>query len=373
VRTEQQETIRTEATRFATEQLAGRPQDHFDETGWRECARFGAMAVTVPSEFGGQGQSLAEFVAMMEGLGYASSRLGLLFAINAHVFGAIEPLRQSGSREQQQKYLPRLASGEWIAAHGVTEPEGGSDPASLRTLAKRTAEGWVIDGTKHCITCATAANCHVVYARLEEEQGGGMGCFLIEPQTPGITATEQPAAGLVGCGLGQIVYRDVRIPPEQMLGHGGSGGMVFQGSIERERACIFGFVLGAMQRELEMAVAYANHRRVGGQPIAAHQAVSHRIADMAVRLEAARLMLYQVTEQKAAGRRAPRLAAMTKLLLSETFLQNSLDLMRIHGGNGFMEENGVAQFARDALGGVLFSGTSDVMRNIIAAHLGLQN
>jgi len=369
--TDRQQEIQQQAIEFAQRELTGDAgPDHFDRDGWERCGRFGAMGVTVPETYGGKGESLAEFVAMMEGLGYASRRLGLLFAINAHVFGAVEPIRHAGTPEQQARHLPKLASGEWVAAHGVTEPEGGSDPAALQTTAARTDDGWVLHGVKHCITCASHADFHVVYARIAE--GGGLGCFLIEPGTPGITLRPQPAVGLTGCGLGQISYEQVKIPGKNMLGDAGSGSMVFQGSIERERACIFGFVVGAMRRELELAIEYANTRSVGGQAIAGHQAISHRIVDMATRLEAARLLLYQVTERKARGMRAPLQAAMTKLLASESFLENSVDLMRVFGGNGFMTEGGVEQFTRDALGGILFSGTSDIMRNIVAAHLGLK-
>jgi alkylation response protein AidB-like acyl-CoA dehydrogenase len=138
--------------------------------------------------------------------------------------------------------------------------------------------------------------------------------------------------------------------------------MLFQGAIERERACIFGFVLGAMQKELELAVDYANHRVVGGKAIAGHQAVSHRIADMKVRLDASRLLLYRAAALKTQGKRAP----------SESAVANSLDLIRIHGGKGYLIETGIECFHRDALGTLIFSGTSDIQRNIIAAQLGLR-
>ncbi len=168
-----------------------------------------------------------------------------------------------------------------------------------------------------------------------------------------------------------MTFDHVTVPDENLLGLPGAGATVFQGAIERERACVCAFVLGAMERQLEMAIQRANERRIGGQPIARHQAVSHRVADMKLRLELSRLLLYQATALKVDGRRAPLEAAMTKLFLSESYLQNSLDLMRLFGGNGFLREGGVEQFVRDSLGGVLYSGTSDVQRNIIAAYCGL--
>jgi alkylation response protein AidB-like acyl-CoA dehydrogenase len=363
-----QQTWKQKGRAYATEHLGGQPEGDFDREGWRRLAQFGALGVTVPAAYGGQGASLAEFVALMEGLGYGTRRQGALFAVNAQVFGAIEPIRVAGTEAQKQRWLPPLVRGDWIAAHGVTEPEGGSDPSHLTTVAERADGGWSIRGVKHCITCAAAADCHVVYARTTP---GRLGCFVVEPGTPGVSVRPLHPAGLIGCGLGQVTFDGVAVPGENLLGQPEAGATIFQGAIERERACIFGFVLGAMERELDLAVRHANERQVAGQPIARHQAVAHRIADMKVRLELSRLVLYHVTALKAEGRRAPLEAALTKLFLSESYLQNSLDLMRLFGGNGFVSEGGVEQFVRDALGGVLYSGTSDLQRNIIAAATGL--
>jgi len=353
---------------FGARHLDGEAEGDFDHEAWQRLAEFGALGVTAPEAYGGQGLTLAEFIALMEGLGYGARRQGALFAVNAQVFGAIEPIRTAGALAQKQRWLPPLVRGEWIAAHGVTEPEGGSDISRLTTVAERADGKWLIQGVKHCITCATAANFHVVYARTGP---GRLGCFIVEPGTPGVSAQPLHPVGLKGCGLGQVTFDRVTVPDENLLGLPGAGATVFQGAIERERVCICAFVLGAMERELEMAIQRANERRIGGQPIARHQAVSHRVADMKLRLELSRLLLYHATALKVDGRRAPLEAAMTKLFLSESYLQNSLDLMRLFGGNGFLREGCVEQFVRDSLGGVLYSGTSDVQRNIIAAYCGL--
>jgi alkylation response protein AidB-like acyl-CoA dehydrogenase len=366
--TDAQRDWKQRAAAFAVEELAGEPEAGFDRDGWQKCAAFGALALTVPAEYGGKGASLEEFVAMMEGLGYATRRLGLLFALNAQVFGAIEPIRTAGTDDQKQRWLPPLACGEWVAAHGVTEPTGGSDISALTTEARPHGPDWVLHGAKHCITCGAVADFHIVYARTP---AGAPGCFVVEPGTPGVTLRSLHPAGLHGCGLGQVAFDDVVVPAANVLGRPEAGAVLFQGAIERERACIWGFVLGAMERGLELAVRHANERVVGGQRIASHQAVAHRIAEMKTRLELSRLLVYRATALKAAGRRAPLEAAMTKLYVSESFLQNAVDLVRTYGGSGFTQEAGVEQFVRDALGGVLFSGTNDIQRNIIAAWAGL--
>jgi alkylation response protein AidB-like acyl-CoA dehydrogenase len=366
--TDAQVTWMQRAREFASRELAGVPAEGFDREGWGRCAAFGALGVTVPADYGGQAGSLPEFVALMEGLGYATRRLGLLFAVSAQVFGAVEPIRTAGTEDQKRRWLPRLVRGELVAAPGVTEPAGGSDVSSLTTRAQPSAGGWLIDGVKHCITCGAVADMHVVYARTAS---GSLGCFVVEPGATGVAMRPLHPSGLHGCGLGQITYDKVHVPAANVLGRPEAGSTLFQGAIERERACIWGFVLGAMQRELEMAVEYANGRVVGGRPIGQHQAVAHRIADMRVRLEVSRLVLYHATALKAQGRRAPLEAALAKLVLSESFLNNSLDLVRLYGGNGYLADGAVEQFLRDALGGVLFSGTNDVLRNVIAAHTGV--
>lgn len=371
---ESQQIAFDEAYAFAKETLTtGDVDPTFDRDGWRKCAAFGAMGVTIPREFGGRGDSLSEFVAMFEGLAYgAPRRLGLYIAINAHVFGSVETLFKAGTDEQKQRYLGRLASGEWVAAHSVTEPDGGSDIGNMKTIARKEGDRWIINGRKKYTTCGAGADLHVVYAKMDDPDRYRLSCLLVEPGTPGMHVRPLPASGLDGSGLSEVTYENVSVPESNILGKPGSGAMLFQGSIERERACIFGFVLGAMRKQVDLAVAYANERHVGGRAIGGYQAVSHRIADMKMRLDAARLLLYQVTALKAANKRAPTEAAVAKLFISEAFLANSMDLCRVHGGNGFLLENGIEGYLRDALGTIIFSGTSDIQRNIIAGQLGVR-
>lgn len=373
VLSESQKAIRAEAIEFAKTQLTtGEVNPTFDKDGWKKCAAFGAMGVTVPTDFGGRGQLLDEFVAMMEGLGYGSRRMGLLTAIGAHVFGVVEPLNVAGTDEQKKKYLRKLTTGEWVGAHSVTEPQAGSDLGGLTTLAVRQGDYYIINGKKRYTTCGAGADLHVVYARMDDPTRYRLSCFLLEPGTQGMTVRPLPAIGLAGSGLSEVTYENVRVPAYNLLGKEGAGSTLFQGSIERERACIFGATLGSMAREIELAVAYANEREVAGKKIGQHQAISHRIADMKVRLEASRLLLYHVTALKSKGKRAPVEAAIAKLFVSESFMQNSIDLIRIHGGNGFVNEGGVESYLRDSLGGIIYSGTNDIQRSIIAANLGLR-
>jgi L-prolyl-PCP dehydrogenase len=254
----------------------------------------------------------------------------------------------------------------------VTEPDGGSDIGNMKTIARKDGDRWIINGKKKYTTCGAGADLHVVYAKMDDPDRYRLSCLLVEPGTPGMHVRPLPASGLDGSGLSEVTYENVSVPETNILGRPGSGAMLFQGSIERERACIFGFVLGAMRKQVDIAVQYANERHVGGRAIGGYQAVAHRIADMKMRLDASRLLLYNVTALKAANRRAPTEAAVAKLFISESFLANSMDLCRIHGGNGFLLENGIEGYLRDALGTIIFSGTSDIQRNIIAGQLGVR-
>ena len=368
-----QEAARKEAVEFAQRELAsGEVNPTFDHDGWKKCRKICATGITVSTDYGGRGQSLNEFVATMEGLGYGARRMGLYIAIGAHVFGVVEPLYVAGTDEQKKKYLRKLATGEWVGAHSVTEPQAGSDLMGFLTTATPQGDHYVINGVKRYTTCGAGADFHVVYARMDDPTRYRLSCFLIEPGTPGLHVRPLPAVGLAGSGLSEVTYENVKVPAANVLGKPGAGSALFQGSIERERACIFGATLGAMQRELEQCIEYANGREVGGMKIAGHQAVSHRIADMKVRLEASRLLLYHVTAIKSAGKRAPIEAAIAKLFVSDAFVASSLDAIRVHGGNGFVSEGGVDIHLRDSLGGIIFSGTNDIQRNIIAAAIGLR-
>lgn len=372
--TPSQKTARDEAAAFAQRELTtGDLNPTFDHDGWKKCRQICATGVTIPTDFGGRGQALNEFVAMMEGLGYgAPRRMGLYIAIGAHVFGVVEPLFVAGTDEQKKKYLRKLATGEWVGAHSVTEPQAGSDLMSFTTTATPQGDHYIINGKKRYTTCGAGADFHVVYARMDDPTRYRLTCFLIEPGTSGMTVRPLPAVGLVGSGLSEVTYENVKVPAANVLGKAGAGSALFQGSIERERACIFGMTLGAMERELEQCIAYANSREVSGKKIAGYQSISNRIADMKVRLEASRLLLYHVTALKSAGKRAPIEAAIAKLFVSDSFVASSLDAIRIHGGNGFVNEGGVESYLRDSLGGIIFSGTNDIQRNIIAAALGLR-
>jgi len=283
------------------------------------------------------------------------------------------PILAFGTEDQKSRYLPGLCRGELIGAHGMSEPGSGSDAYSLRTRAERTPEGYVLNGSKTFVTNAPVSDLAVVFATLDPAKGmWGITAFVIETGTPGFRvggALEK--MGLRTSPMAELFLEDCRLPETARLGPEGAGARIFNHSMEWERSCILATQVGAMERQLEECVDYARQREQFGQPIGKFQSVANRIAEMKVRLETSRLLLYQVGWLKSAGKPATMQAALAKLYLSESFVQSSLDAIRIHGGYGYMSEFEVERDLRDAVGGTLYSGTSDIQRTIIARLLGL--
>jgi alkylation response protein AidB-like acyl-CoA dehydrogenase len=345
----------------------------FSRENWQKCAQFGLQGLAVPEEYGGTGADILTTMFVMEGLGYGCRDNGLIFALNAQMWSVQHPILVFGSEAQKQKYLPALCRGELIGAHGMTEPDSGSDAYSLRTRAEKCRDGYVLNGSKMFVTSAPIADIAVVFATTNPELGRwGITAFLVEKGTPGFSVSRDlDKMGLRTSPMGELILQDCYIPAENRLGPEGSGVSLFSSSMEWERSCILGSHIGAMERQLEACIRYARERRQFKQAIGKFQAVSNRIAEMKVRLETARLILYKVAWLKKMGQSAEMEAAIAKLYLSECFVQSSQDAIRIHGGYGYMTEFEVERDLRDSMGGLLYSGTSDIQRVIIANWLGL--
>ena len=340
---------------------------------WHKCAQFGILGLAIPEEYGGSGADILTTMLVMEGLGYGCQDNGLIFAMNAQMWSVQHPILVFGSEAQKQKYLPGFCSGKLIGAHGMSEPDSGSDAYSLHARAKRVADGYVLNGTKMFVTNAPVANMAVVFATVDPSKGmGGVTAFLVDEGTPGFSVSQNmDKMGLRTSPMGELILEECFVPIESRLGGEGAGSSIFNSSMEWERSCILGGQVGAMERQLEACIRYARERRQFGQSIGKFQAVANRIADMKMRLETARLLLYKVAWLKKMGKPAIMEAALAKLYLSECFVQSSLDAIRTHGGYGYMTEFEVERDLRDAVGGTLYSGTSDIQRVIIARWLGL--
>jgi hypothetical protein len=351
-------------------------RDHhgsFSKDLWRKCADFGIHGMPFPEKYGGSEADILTTMLTMEGLGYGCHDNGLIFGINAQMWSVQMPIFAFGTDAQKVKYLPGMCSGQVIGAHGMTEPDTGSDAYALRTRAERCEGGYILNGAKMFVTNAPVADLAVVFATIDPSKGmWGITGFIIEKGTPGFSiSTRIDKMGLRTSPMGELILQDCFVPEENRLGPVGAGARIFNHSMEWERSCILASHLGVMERQLEKSIQYARERNQYGQPIGKYQSVANRIVDMKVRLETARLLLYKVAWLKKMGKTAVMEAAMAKLYLSECFVLSGMDTIRTLGGYGFMTEFEAERDLRDAIGGTIYSGTSDIQRNIIARLLGL--
>ena len=342
---------------------------------WQKCADFGILALASTKDYGGEGDDIdvLKSVVAMEALGYACKDTGLISGLNAQMWAVQMALLTFGTEEQKQKYLPPLVSGAWYGPHGLTEEEAGSDVFSMRMRAEKVEGGYILNGEKRLITLGPIANLALIFANTKPNQSKwGITAFLVENTFDGYTASPaREKLGLRTTPLGEITLKDCFVPEENRLGREGAGLSLTNHSLEYDRCFILTGKLGAMERQLEETIAFAKKRVQFGQPISKFQAVSNRIVDMKVRYETSRLLIYKLAWLKHNKKSAMMEAAMSKLFLSENYLESSLHAVRTRGGNAFLSNYEVDRYLRDATGGVLYAGTSDIQKNIIAKFLGL--
>lgn len=345
----------------------------FWREGWKRAADFGVAGLPVPREYGGQGLGLPETIAAMEGLGYGSQDSGLIFAMNATLWTNTIPILLYGTEAQKQKWLPGLCDGTYIGANGASEPGAGSDIFSMVATAARNEGGWLFNGQKTWITAGPVADVYVCYARTEPGTGVlGISAFIIPRNAPGLRVVRTiPKMGVKTVPMGEIALENCQLPDDALLGREGRGAEVFNCSMEWERGAILAASLGTMRRQLERCCDYARKRKQFGQPISKFQAISHRLAEMKIRLESCRPLVYKIGWLKAQGKDATVESAIAKYHVSESFVQNSLDAIRLFGAPGFVCENLVEKDLRDSIGSLLYSGTNDIQLNLVAKSLRL--
>lgn len=348
-------------------------EDRFSVEAWRAASEFGLAGLDVPVEYGGLGLDCLTTARVLEGFGEGCTDLGLLFSAAAHLFACCGPIAKAGSPALRGRLLPRLARGELIGANAITESEAGSDVLALRTVASRDGDSYSISGEKTLVTNAPVADVIVVYACTHP--GGGylsLSAFAVERDTSGFLAGEPfGKVGLRGSPTASVYLRDSHVPGENLIGAEGQGALIFRSAMQVERACLFAAYLGAMARQLEEALRFAKERRQFGRPIGKNQAISHRIVDMKLRLESARMLVYRACWLLDQGRDAMQEVSLAKIAVSEAAIQSGLDLIQIHGGLGVISETGIDEPLRDALPATVVSGTSEIQRDIVASRLGL--
>jgi alkylation response protein AidB-like acyl-CoA dehydrogenase len=367
------------ATRFAREELIdadAASREHrgeFWREGYQRCGRFGILGLPVPTENGGRGEDLATTVAAVEGLGYGCPDTGLVFGMGASIWTVTMPIVAHGTDAQKRRYLPGLCDGRILGANAASEPQAGSDIFSMDTRAVRRGDGWTLNGRKTWITSGAIADLLVCFASTDASKGVlGITAFLVERGTPGFHVKRNiENLGLRTAPMAELVFEDCVLPADSILGREGRGSTIFNAALEWERGAILAGIVGTMRRQLDRSIEHARSRKQFGQPIGKFQSVSNRIVDMTIRLETSRYMVYRYAWAKSQGKDAALWASMAKLHVSESFVQNSLDAVRLFGASGYVSGEGQERDLRDSVGGVIFSGTNDIQRNLIAQYLRL--
>ena len=371
---EEQELLRTTVREFANSQIAphcrewdegqGFPRELFAQMG-----ELGLTGVVWPTEYGGAGMSYLDLVVVMEELSRADA--GVALSVAAHSGLCCAHLNQAGTAEQKRRFLAPLARGERIGCWGLTEPGSGSDAGSARTSAVRDGESFVLNGSKTFITNGGIADVAVVVAVTDKRRGKhGVSAFIVERGTPGFRAGRKlDKLGVRSSDTSELFFEDCRVPAENLLGQEGQGFIDTLRILDGGRIGIAAFCLGIAQASYEAAASYARERRQFGRPIADFQATQFKIADMATRIQAARLLTLE-----AAWRRDNRLehtlqASMAKLFASEAAVAAAMEAVQIHGGYGFTKEYPVERYLRDSKVGTIGEGTSEIQRLVIAREL----
>ena len=372
--TEEQRMLREQVLRFARKEIVPRVREHdlagtFDRVSWDKLGELGILGLHFPAEYGGGGGTVTSCVVVGEALGAAGVDGGLTLSYGAHSFLCGDTILIHGTEAVRKRYLPKLATGEWIGCMGLTEPGAGSDVAALRTRAERRDGGWVLDGTKMFITNGGVADVAVIYAKTDAAAGhGGISAFVVERGTKGFSVGKSlHKMGVRSSSTVELILEDCFVPDENLLGEPGMGfGMAMQ-TVEWDRSALLAPFVGAFEFLIERCCRYAKEREQFGRPIAAFQAVKHKIADLKIFLEAARTLVYRIAWLKDRGQGVNHLdAAVAKLFVGDESLRPCNDAMVLHGGYGYCHEYDVERVFRDGRLAPIGGGTSDIQKLLIS-------
>lgn len=374
--TDEQKMIRNMVREFAEKEIKpiAKETDEEEKFPWdtiRKMGDLGLMGMTVPPEYGGSRIDTVCYMLALEEIGRVCGSTGL--TVEAHNSLGIGHIFENGTEQQRRKYLPDLLNGKGIAAWALTEPNAGSDAASLQTTAVLEGDEWVLNGSKQFITSGSVADVITIMAKTDKEKGAkGISAFIVEKDTPGlIYGGEEDKMGLRGSLTSQLHLEDLRIPRENLLGEEGLGFIGAMGILDRGRTAIGALAVGLAQGALDECMEYSKQREQFGKPISKFQAIRWKMVDMATEIEAARLLVHRAAFME--DRKVPfgKEASMAKLYASEVAVRAAVEAVQIHGGYGFTKEYPVERFFRDVKLYTIGEGTSEVQRMVISKHLGL--
>jgi alkylation response protein AidB-like acyl-CoA dehydrogenase len=376
VLTDEQRELRELVRSLARERIALRAAeiDESHEFPWDVVELFrehGLFGLFFDEEWGGTGTGTLMGLVAIEEVSKVCATSGLILAVQE--LGSLG-LKVAGTREQQERYLPRFASGEWLGAYALTESGSGSDSAAMRTTARRDGDEYVLDGSKRFITNAGVAHLYTVFAKTDPQAGhSGISAFLVEADAPGFEVTRlEPKMGIAGSTTGELVFDQCRVPAENLLGEEGEGFRIAMRILDRSRPGIAAQGLGIAQGATDYALEYAKTRETMGKPIAQHQLIAAKLADMETKCEAARGLLYRfgrMVDEGAADEELTKASAMAKLYCTDVAMEVTTEAVQVLGGYGYIKEYPVERMMRDAKITQLYEGTNEIQRLVIARKM----
>ncbi len=348
-----------------------RDYDRAERFPWeiiRKMAPLGLLGAPVPEQYGGMGIDAVSYAVMMEELGRADTSLRTTVSVHSSL--AELSILNYGTEEQRRQHLPRLTSGEIIGSFSLTEPDAGSDAASLRTTADLEGGEWILNGNKLWVTSGGIAGLFVLFALTDRSKGvKGISAFLVERDAPGFSSRDiHGKMGLRSASTSELVLQDCRIPRDNLLGQVGDGFKIAMAGLDNGRVGIAAGCVGLAQACIDASVKYARERHQFGRPLGSFQLIQEMISQMVVETEAARLLVYRAAHLKNKGVRNTREAAIAKLYASETAQRAADRALQVHGGYGYADEYPVERYYRDARINTIFEGTSEVQKLIIGRY-----
>ena len=372
--TEEQEMMRKMVRDFANEQIAPfveemEENDTFPREIVNQMAELGLMGIPIPEQYGGAEMDFTSYIIAINEISKVSATVGVILSVHTSV--GTNPILYFGNEEQKKKYIPKLASGEFLGAFGLTEPGAGSDAASLKTTAVKDGDHYILNGEKVFITNGGEADTYVCFAKTNPEAGvKGISAFIVDKDTPGFTVgKKEKKMGLHGSNTVSLLFENAKVPVENLLGVEGEGFKIAMSNLDNGRIGIAAQSLGIAEAALEASVAYAKERKQFGKPIGAQQGLAFKLADMATKGEAARLLVYNAAKLKDQGLPCGLQASMAKLFASRTAVEVAIEAVQVFGGYGYTKEYPVERFFRDSKICEIYEGTSEIQKLVISKQL----
>ncbi|RKL67970.1 acyl-CoA dehydrogenase [Salipaludibacillus neizhouensis] len=372
--TEEQLMLQRMVRQFAEDKVA-KATDQMEKTDEfplelvKEMGQLGLMGIPVPEKYGGSEMDFTSYISVIHELSRVNASVGVILSVHTSV--GTNPILYFGTEEQKQRFIPKLASGEYLGAFALTEPGAGSDVSRLKTTAVKKGAHYNLNGSKVFITNGGVADTYIVFAKTDVSKGSkGISAFVIEKSSPGlIVLPKEKKMGLHGSNTTPLSFEDCQVPVENLLGEEGDGFSIAMANLNAGRIGIAAQALGIAEGALDLAVKYAKERKQFGKPIGEMQGVAFKLAEMATSVEAAKLLVYQAANMRSRGLSPIKEAAMAKLFASDTAMKVSTDAVQIFGGYGYTKDYPVERFFRDAKVTQIYEGTNEIQRIVIGNQL----